>query len=148
MKVSVVTPVNNEENILEKNVFVISKYLEENVGSDFEQILIENGSTDHTLETAKRIVANIWGFDLNPLAVIAARTNYLFALGDLIQELTHIEIPIYLADSVLTPTRISRDLFSEFLEVPTSVYRFQIPAIWVREGGFLLAKAAPSKLAS
>jgi hypothetical protein len=35
------------------------------------------------LETAKRIVANIWGFDLNPLAVIAARTNYLFALGDL-----------------------------------------------------------------
>lgn len=95
------------------------------------------------LETAKRIVANIWGFDLNPLAVIAARTNYLFALGDLIQELTHIEIPIYLADSVLTPTRISRDLFSEFLEVPTSVSKFQIPAIWVRKGGFLLAKAAP-----
>jgi hypothetical protein len=95
------------------------------------------------LETAKRIVANIWGFDLNPLAVIAARTNYLFALGDLIQELTHIEIPIYLADSVLTPTRVSRDLFSEFLEVPTSVSKFQIPAIWVRKGGFLLAKAAP-----
>ncbi|MBL7224470.1 MAG: N-6 DNA methylase, partial [Candidatus Brocadiae bacterium] len=36
-------------------------------------------------ETAKRILANIWGFDLNPLAVIAARTNYLFALGDLLQ---------------------------------------------------------------
>lgn len=32
------------------------------------------------LEIAKRILANIWGFDLNPLAVIAARTNYLFAL--------------------------------------------------------------------
>lgn len=27
------------------------------------------------LETAKRIAANIWGFDLNPLAVIASRTN-------------------------------------------------------------------------
>lgn len=38
------------------------------------------------IETAKRIIANIWGFDLNPLAVIAARTNYLFTLGELAQE--------------------------------------------------------------
>src|SRR4030042_136216 len=34
-----------------------------------------------SLETAKRIVHNIWGFDLNPLAVIASRTKYLFRLG-------------------------------------------------------------------
>ena len=53
------------------------------------------------LETAKRIIANIWGFDLNPLAVIAARTNFLFALGDLVHDLKNIEIRIYLADSVL-----------------------------------------------
>jgi hypothetical protein len=69
------------------------------------------------VEIAKRVVANIWGFDLNPLAVIAARTNYLFALGDLIKELPRIEIPIYLTDSVLTPTRTSRNLFGRFLEV-------------------------------
>lgn len=54
MKVSVVTPVNNEEKILEKNVGVISKYLGENVG-DFEWILIENGSTDRTLEIARKL---------------------------------------------------------------------------------------------
>ena len=96
-----------------------------------------------SLEIAKRIVANIWGFDLNPLAVIAARTNYLFALGDLINELQHIEIPIYLTDSVLTPTRTTGNLFGEFLEVSTSVGKFQVPAEWVRDGGFLLAKAAP-----
>jgi type I restriction-modification system DNA methylase subunit len=95
------------------------------------------------LEIVKRIVANIWGFDLNPLAVIAARTNYLFALGDLINELQHIEIPIYLTDSVLTPTRTTGNLFGEFLEVSTSVGKFQVPAEWVRDGGFLLAKAAP-----
>jgi methylase of polypeptide subunit release factors len=60
------------------------------------------GRTHHEppLETAKRIIANIWGFDLNPLAVIAARTNFLFALGDLIHDLKQIEIHIYLADSV------------------------------------------------
>jgi len=37
-------------------------------------------------ETAKHILANIWGFDLNPWLCIAARTNYLFALGDLLTE--------------------------------------------------------------
>jgi len=99
------------------------------------------------LEIVKRIVANIWGFDLNPLAVIAARTNYLFALGDLVNEILDrggkIEIPIYLCDSVLTPTRTTGNLFGEFLEVSTSVGRFQVPAEWVRGGGFLLANAAP-----
>jgi hypothetical protein len=98
------------------------------------------------LEIAKRIVSNIWGFDLNPLAVIAARTNYLFALGDIINEILDrggiIEIPVYLCDSVLTPTRTSGNLFGEFLEVLTSVGKFQIPADWVRES-FTLSRAAP-----
>ncbi len=95
------------------------------------------------LEIAKRIIANIWGFDLNPLAVIAARTNYLFALGDLVNELQRVEIPIYLTDSVLTPTRTTGNLFGEFLEVSTSVGKFQVPAEWVRDGGFWLGKATP-----
>ena len=34
---------------------------------------------------AKKVLENIVGFDLNPLAVIAARTNYLLAFGDLIR---------------------------------------------------------------
>ncbi|MCX7881564.1 MAG: N-6 DNA methylase [Patescibacteria group bacterium] len=100
-----------------------------------------------SFEIAKRIVANIWGFDLNPLAVIAARTNYLFALGDLVNEILEkggtIEIPVYLTDSVLTPTRTTKDLFGEFLEVSTSVGKFQVPAEWVKDRGFLLSKATP-----
>lgn len=99
------------------------------------------------LEIAKRIVANIWGFDLNPLAVIAARTNYLFALGDLVNEVLdkggRVEIPIYLCDSVLTPTRTTGNLFGEFLEVLTSVGKFQVPAHWAQDKGFLLSRAAP-----
>jgi hypothetical protein len=96
-----------------------------------------------SLEIVKRIVANIWGFDLNPLAVIAARTNYLFALGDLVNELSRVEIPIYLTDSVLTSTRTIENLFGDYLEVSTSVGKFQVPAGWVKGGGFLLANAAP-----
>ena len=95
------------------------------------------------LEIAKSIKANIWGFDLNPLAVIAARTNYLFALGDLASKLEFLEIPIYLTDSVLTPNKTSGDLFGDYLEVQTSVGPFQVPAEWVELGGFFLGKAAP-----
>ncbi len=111
---------------------------------------IQYGKTTEQLsnyEIANRIVANIWGFDLNPLAVIAARTNYLFALGDLVNDLLNqgqtIEIPIYLCDSVLTPTRTTGDLFGKFLEVATSVGKFQVPVEWVKDGGFSLARAAP-----
>lgn len=53
----------------------------------------------------EKILANVVGYDLNPLAVISARTNYLLALGDLLDEIHgEIDIPIYLSDSVLTPS--------------------------------------------
>jgi hypothetical protein len=49
------------------------------------------------------VLRNVVGFDLNPLAVIAARTNYLLALGDLLAARQgEIEIPVFQADSVLT----------------------------------------------
>jgi len=101
-----------------------------------------------SLEIAKRIVANIWGFDLNPLAVIAARTNYLFALGDLANELQNLEIPIYLADSVLWPEQVvaQRELNfhgGDYVKVKTSVKEFLVPSIWIRDKGFLMKEAAP-----
>jgi len=128
----------------------LKRFLDPACGSGTFLVLAIQRAKEHgakekwsSLEIVKRIVANVWGFDLNPLAVIAARTNYLFALGDLVNELQHIEIPIYLTDSVLTPTRTTGDLFGEFLEVSTSVGKFQVPAEWVRNSGFLLASAAP-----
>ncbi|MCX7886568.1 MAG: N-6 DNA methylase, partial [Verrucomicrobiae bacterium] len=101
-----------------------------------------------SLETAKRIVANLWGFDLNPLAVIAARTNFLFALGELAKQVESFEIPIYLADSVLWPetTRGQIELNftgEEYVKIPTSVGEFHVPLIWVKQNGFLMRQAAP-----
>lgn len=103
-------------------------------------------SKEPPLETAKRIVANIWGFDLNPLAVIAARTNFLFALGDLAGKLESFEIPIYLADSVLWPERLGQMKLSpegESVPIPTSIQTFFVPKIWVQDKGFLMRHAAP-----
>ena len=101
------------------------------------------------LEIAKSIKENIWGFDLNPLAVIAARTNYLFAMGDLVDEILgkggEIEIPIYLADSVLWPEQVKGLNFygGDSVRVKTSVGEFLIPTFWVKDKGFLMRKAAP-----
>jgi hypothetical protein len=50
-----------------------------------------------------KILKNVIGFDLNPLAVMAARTNYLLAIRELIGQAPEIEIPVYLCDSLFTP---------------------------------------------
>ncbi len=55
------------------------------------------------------ILNNIVGFDLNPLAVLAARTNYLIAFAPFIPFVRPISIPVYLCDSVLAPTRASKE---------------------------------------
>jgi len=84
-------------------------------------------------ETLSQITKNIAGFDLNPLAVISARTNYLLAVAELLKhkkgELT---VPIYLCDSINPPqARIAGEmtLFEEKLpyEVKTAVGNFYFP---------------------
>ncbi len=63
-------------------------------------------------EARALITRNIVGFDLNPLAVLTARTNYIIALGDLIRGREGllaldkpIAIPVYLTDSIMIPAR-------------------------------------------
>ncbi|MBI3392248.1 MAG: N-6 DNA methylase, partial [Nitrospirae bacterium] len=77
------------------------------------------------------VLRNVIGFDLNPLAVIAARTNYLLALGDLLKARRgDIDIPVYQTDSVLTPSQGS-DLFDNGVyPLKTSVGEFRVPAIF------------------
>jgi len=56
-------------------------------------------------DTLEYILDNVVGIDLNPLAVMAARVNYLLAMAELIPYRRRpVVIPIYLADSILTPT--------------------------------------------
>jgi SAM-dependent methyltransferase len=82
-------------------------------------------------DALEAILRNVVGFDLNPLAVIAARTNYLLALGDLLKARTgDIDIPVYQSDSVLTPSRGS-DLFTGGVyPLKTSVGEFRVPAVF------------------
>jgi SAM-dependent methyltransferase len=75
-----------------------------------------------------QVLANVIGFDLNPLAVISARTNYLLALGDLLEQRKgEIAIPVYLADSILTPSQGADLLTQHGFAFNTAVGKFTVP---------------------
>ena len=77
---------------------------------------------------------NIVGFDLNPLSVIAARTNYLLALGDLLRyRRGPVDLPVYMCDSILTPTG-QADVFGTSYRLHTVVGDFDIPGETVAAG--------------
>jgi ribosomal protein S15P/S13E/SAM-dependent methyltransferase len=76
---------------------------------------------------AKKILEKLCGFDLNPIAVIAARTNFLLAMGELVRYVRPIEIPVYMCDSVLTPGEYSAGgLFKDY-KIRTVADEFIIP---------------------
>jgi len=95
-------------------------------------------------DVAKAIVSNITGFDLNPVAVLAARTNYLLALGPLIRKATPLTIPIFLADSLLAPLPYSRLIASKISSAATDHY---VRASSVGDFRFPMEVADPAGLA-
>jgi len=94
-------------------------------------------ASDHFIdetETLEGILKNIVGFDLNPLAVLAARTNYLIALGKLIKyKRKEIEIPVYFTDSILVERK--QTLYGGYAySLKTEAGEFQIPIGVVKKG--------------
>ncbi len=95
-----------------------------------------------TLSISKRkllqkILHNVVGFDLNPLAVLTARVNYLLAIADLLEYRDDdITIPVYLADSVRTPA-MGEELFNQdTLIFPTAVGNFEVPSLLAKPWRF------------
>lgn len=81
----------------------------------------------------KYVLSNVVGYDLNPLAVLTARTNYLLAVADLLAYGTGaIELPIYLADSIMIEKQ-SRLVGNVYI-LRTSVGDFELPASVVEKG--------------
>jgi hypothetical protein len=80
-------------------------------------------------ETLETVLKNIVGFDIDPLATVAARTNYVLALGTLIRaaEGEALDIPVYLADSILMPAQGETLLSGDKLELTTSGGTFALP---------------------
>ena len=81
---------------------------------------------DHR-ELLGRITGNIRGIDLNPLAVLASKANYLIALSDLLRYRPRegIDIPIFLADSISVVRRVTPYGEDEF-ELQTNEGKFWV----------------------
>jgi len=80
-----------------------------------------------TAKTLRHILEAVCGADIHPLAVIVAKTNYILALGDLInQRKGAVTIPIYLANTIRLPERLTQ--MGE-----SGVYKIEIDSeeIWV-----------------
>ena len=57
-------------------------------------------------DTLSAILNEVWGFDLNPLAVQSARVNFLIAIADLVGSTgAEVELPVLLADAVYSPAQ-------------------------------------------
>jgi type II restriction/modification system DNA methylase subunit YeeA len=77
------------------------------------------------------LLENVVGFD--PLAVLTARTNYLLAIADLLSYINGpVEIPVYLADSLLTESRST--LTEVAYEITHYVGKFELPKSIVDKG--------------
>lgn len=79
------------------------------------------------------ISQNICGFDINPISVVSAKANFILTVfSSFFRKYTEedfgdaIDIPIYIADSVLAPVVYSEE-FDQSIIVDTSIDKFEIP---------------------
>lgn len=80
----------------------------------------KNQSKNNESDILQEIISKIVGIDINPLAVVISKANYIISLGELIKvKKEPITIPIFLADSIKLP-KLSRTLFGK-------INAYQIP---------------------
>jgi SAM-dependent methyltransferase len=126
-------PYKNERRLREK--LLNTRWLDPACGSGTFLVLIiarmkELGQAlfINEAELLNAILRNVVGFDLNPLAVLTARVNYLLAIADLLRG-GEVTIPVYLTDSVRIPTR-GEDLMTEdAYKFQTTIGTFLIPTV-------------------
>lgn len=87
-------------------------------------------------EMLEAILNNVKGIDLNPLAVLTARVNYLLAITKLLEFRKELDIPVYLADSVRGPQLGKVLETAGTYEFPTAIGKFHVPVVLCTGGQF------------
>lgn len=92
-------------------------------------------------DIVEHIVDNFVGFDINPIAVIQSKCNYILALGDITQLHRSVSVPVYMCDSILVPTvHAKQRSVGNVVEIETSVGKFKIPLLASRQENDLYLK--------
>lgn len=94
----------------------------------------KNTNSDLNIDDSIDLISKyIVGYDINPIAVISAKTNYLLSLGDISNYSKHFSIPIYMCDSILVPTVHAKQMASsKSIKVKTIVGQFELPVFKTR----------------
>ncbi|WP_455449538.1 Eco57I restriction-modification methylase domain-containing protein [Natrinema thermotolerans] len=96
---------------------------------------IRQESDNEAESLLNEILNKVSGFDLNPISVIASRTNYLMALGELAFHSSTVRIPVYQCDSMLTPAKyvdvrsMGNGSNGEGYKISTREGDFSVPAL-------------------
>lgn len=76
-------------------------------------------------ELLNHILNSVIGIDINPVAVIVARANYLIAIRDLLPARGRLRIPVYLANAIVIPEREEDKLLISVLNKSIDVIRIK-----------------------
>jgi hypothetical protein len=82
--------------------------------------------TDSTASAAE-LLRGLHGFDLNPLAVLAARASIIVFVGNRLNPARPLQLPIYLADAV-NPAEEASGLYSHTIQTERGLKTFRMPA--------------------
>ncbi|HDY72897.1 MAG TPA: hypothetical protein ENH90_01940 [bacterium] len=98
----------------------------------------KKNSNKNNQEVLSKVIQNVVGFDVNPVAVLTARTNYLLAISPLLKNKPRqiqITLPIYLADAIITPTKEGQaKLSADSYLISTVEGVFSLPKNFVDSG--------------
>lgn len=82
--------------------------------------------------TVHDILRGLYGMDLNPLAVLAAKASLVIVLADRLRAGNQIKLPIYLADAINTAAPSYDGCFSHLLQTEKGVLDFKVPTTIVQ----------------
>ncbi|MBO5888051.1 MAG: hypothetical protein J6Q60_08580 [Bacteroidaceae bacterium] len=84
-------------------------------------------------ELIEKITNNFVGFDINPIAVLQGKGNYILSLGDITQLERPITIPVYMCDSIMVPTiHAKQKKGANSIKIETVVGNFNVPVLGER----------------
>lgn len=90
----------------------------------------------HGRELLQVLLHRVKGMDLNPLAVISARANFILSIADLVFTVgDDVELPVYLADCINVPLKSKApdglEILAFTLDTELGSFEFQIPNLLV-----------------
>lgn len=78
--------------------------------------------------SAHEVLDGIYGMDLNPLAVLAAKASMVVVLADRLDPSQPVRLPVFLADAINTAEPTTDGFFEHRLQTERGIKQFRIPA--------------------